>query len=107
MPLLVENRLEADPLALYRFSVDYDHIVSTYLYEEQFFDKTDKKDSLDTIDRSLLNRLTTNPNLHNNRDFKWFVQNKNSKGKSSNVGYFLLHTCHKFKFFPAIRNNHG
>ena len=76
MPLLVENRLEANPLALYRFSVDYDDIVSTYLYEEQFFDETDKKDRLNNMDRSLFNRLTTNPNLHNNRDFKWFVQNK-------------------------------
>lgn len=75
MPILIKNTLNANPLALYRFSLDYDPIVSTYLYEEQFFDTTDKKDSLNQMDRSLSNRLTTNPNLHNIRDFKWFVQN--------------------------------
>ena len=76
MPELIQNTLKSDPLTLYRFNVWHDSTVSTHLYEEQFFDETDKKDNLENMDRSISKRLTTNPYLHNNRDFKWFVQNE-------------------------------
>jgi hypothetical protein len=77
---LVKNNLKPDALSLYRFALDYDEILKTYLYKEQIFESdTDKKDikvGEDSMDRSLTSRLTTNNFLNHERDFKWYVQNE-------------------------------